>query len=211
VVGNLWYDKALVKNCKPSKAILVLKSIAKIFTPIPFMSLPFTRTLQRASSVQQLKDPSTVNFHVYDSYKHSFSSARELNFKLIDDQDAPVPETGMFGQRRLGKTLTQGVEKFQKFFVFSQETSHDDFENLELIPQVQGEEFTGISVYSKPRFLYLIGKYALRFQTMVNDGVCALKDFLEITRAKKQSPSVLNQLAKAENVLKLLSAYRESN
>lgn len=206
VTGNLWYAKALVKNCKPVKAILILKSIAKIFTPMPYLSLPFTRTLQRACTVQQLKDPSTVNFHVYESYRHSFSSARELSSKLIDDQDAPVPEFG-FSQRRLGKTLTQGIEKFQKFFVYSVGDSQDDLENIEIIPQEKNEDgFNGISVYSNPKFLYLIGKYCLKFQIMINDGICALKDYMEIIKLRKQTSKAAAKLAKSENVLKLLGS-----
>lgn len=204
ITGNLWYAKALAKNGKPSKAILILKSLAKIFTPLPFISIPFTRTLQRACTIQQLTDPSSINFHVYDSYKHSFTSARELSNKIIDDNGAPVPEIQIFKSRRLEKTSTQGLEIFKQFFVFISDKDDEDFNEIGVIPQKSEEGFTGISVYSKPKFLYLIGKYALKFEIMENDGMCALKDFIEISQTRRQNSKIVEGVGKAETVLRCL-------
>lgn len=204
ITGNLWYAKALAKNGKPLKAILVLKSVAKIFTPLPYISTPFTRALQRACTVQQLNDPSSVNFHVYDSYRHSFTSARDLSNQIIDDNGAPIPDIGIFQSRRLEKSLTVGLETFKQFFMFINLGDDEDFKEIEVIPQKAEDGFIGISVYSKPKFLYLIGKYALKFGVMNNDGICALKDFIEVLQSRMENPKALAGITKAKTIIQFL-------
>ncbi|OMJ84136.1 hypothetical protein SteCoe_14828 [Stentor coeruleus] len=212
VKSNILYAKSLVKNGKPQKAILILKSIAKVFTPLPFINIPFTRALQRATSVEQLMNPSSLHFHLYDTYKSSFTSIREFGTKVIDENDAPVPEIQEFKGRRMQRTATEGLSSFKKFFVFLNNMSDDvDGESTGFMPtNPQENNFVGISIYSKPKFLYLIAKTTLKYNIYVEDGICAIKDYMEILKFRSNSAKTAVRANKAETIFSYLNEIRRN-
>jgi hypothetical protein len=206
VKSNILYAKSLGKNGKPQKAILILKSIAKVFTPLPYVNIPYTRALQRATTIEQLMNPSSLNYHLYDTYKSSFTSIREFGTKVIDENDAPVPEVQEFKGRRVQRTATEGLSSFKKFFVFLNNMSDDDIGDHSGFMPVNNEEnnFVGISIYSKPKFLYLIAKTSLKFHVYIDEGICAIKDYMEILRFRNNNPQTEVRLNKAETVYSYL-------
>ena len=208
VNANIWYAKAVAKNGKPNKAILVLKAIAKVFTPLPYVSIPYTRALQRASNVKELIEPSLMQFHLYEAYKSSFTTIRDFSQKLIEENDAPMPESGSFKGRRAERTLTEGMVKYQQFYLYLNEGQDDEIGPTSSIiknnPENE-EDFIGISVYSNPKFLFLIAKFAYKFNICGEDGICAIKDFLEIVNFRNKGKKYDTLVRKAEKMLKLLS------
>jgi tetratricopeptide (TPR) repeat protein len=208
VNANIWYAKSLVKNGKPKKAILVLKIISKVFTPFPYINIGYTRALQRAANVQQLIDPQAMNFHTYDLYKSSFTTIREFSQRLLEENDAPMPDLGGFKGRRAERTATEGIMKYKQFFVYLNENQESECEvpnQIELNVNSNEEDFIGISVYSNPKFLFLIAKYAYKFNVCVQDGICAIKDFLEVLEFRNKGKKYGVMVKKAEKMLKFLS------
>ena len=184
VKANILYAKALVHNKKPAKAIIVLKAIAKVFTPMPYANIVYTRTLQKAKTVLQLLNPQDINVCLYDSYKNSFANIRDFSSKIIDAADAPQPDTQEFKGRRPERTVTEGLRCFKKICInldYGEDEKID--ENFLLIPELSNTNgFIAISVCSNSKFLYLLAKIALKYNICIEDGKCAIQDYIELLK-----------------------------
>lgn len=202
VKSNILYAKALIANKKPAKAIIVLKCISKVFTPIPYANIEYTKALQKANSISDILSPNSDILQIYDTYKNSFNNPREVSFKIIDEKDAPVPEIQTDKKKTIEKTLSQGMQTYKKFSIDVSDNYHDQpDESVTLISDIQvGNNWEGISICSKPKFLYLIGKLSLKSNMFIEDGICAIKDYVELLKFMKNQQKKQIRLQKAEKI-----------
>lgn len=202
VKANVLYAKSLIANNKPCKAILVLKCISKLFTPMPYANIEYTRTLQKANNIIQLLDPYTNNYALYDSYKGSFTNIKETPVKKYEEDDAPVPQTKNFKGRRPGRKLTEGIQCFSKFSLEINEKNDDEIDDrADFVSQsIEANQFIGISVCSNPKFLYILAKVAARSKTGIDDGICAILDYLELLKFEKNMEKAARLQKKAEEI-----------
>jgi tetratricopeptide (TPR) repeat protein len=212
---NHLYAKIMVKNNKPGKAILILKLIAKVLPPIPFASIQYTKFLQRAKDLQELANAhincgESLNTYNFSSYKNSFIDStfevRDLSYKLIAEEAAAFPGMSLkFASRRSQRIVTERVSDTK---VYCKKKTQDEkvIENedrKEYSAISSGKEINFLSVCSDPLFLYKIGKIAVKHNVMLHDGVCAIKDFIELLKFEKDRAKAFASAQKAEKI------YRE--
>ena len=197
------YAKALAANKKPAKAIIALKGIAKVFTPMPYVNIIYTRTLQKAKTIAQLLNPQCSNLSIYDSYKSSFANIRDFASIVIGEADAPQPASQEYQGRRLERTETEGQRCFKKTCITINADEDDDKidQNLPITPEIpNANTFAGISVCSNPKFLYLLAKIAIKYNICLEDGKCAIIDYLELLKFEKNPQKIEKKQRKAEKI-----------
>ncbi|CAG9330030.1 unnamed protein product [Blepharisma stoltei] len=204
--AHILYSKVLVKNSNPAKAILLLKCLAKVFPPLPFSSVQYTKHLQKATSIKDLQDlsniqkegPSNEISEYLESLTKSESPRPLRERRLLTDQamdeeneekageeiELPIVEVN---ERRSFSLRTRNIKKFNSLSIM---TEFED-EEMEMIlnnkgniknlnaPLPTGEgAYVGFSICSEPTFLYKIGKIAASFGVMIEDGLFAIHDYI---------------------------------
>lgn len=201
--ANLLYARVLVKNNKPGKAILVLKCLAKLLPPMPFVDIKYTKLLQRAASIQDLTSAhdqvvDTLNAYSYSTYKNSFMTTcynvREFSQKLIAEEAAPLPMSTaakMNQFRKSQRTITEKYNNPRRYGKRKTAEFKEAEENKELtilgvtIPNLM--DFKGFSISSQPIFLYKIAKIAEKFGICLQDGLCAVVDYEQLLKLEKDA------------------------
>lgn len=216
VKANLIYAKVLIKNKKPGKAIMILKLLAKVLPPIPFANITYTKLLRRAKNLQDLTLAHSLtldsyNTYNYGTYKNSFIDGafevRDFSQRFIAEEAAPLPSImdNRFRERRADRTVSEKVNEFR---IYKKKKTQDEFEieneekkdNTLLGVQIPPREFKSLTVCSDPSFLYKIGKIAAAHRVSVQDGICAINDFIELLKFEKDRFKRLEMLEKAEKV-----------
>ena len=214
---NLIYSKILVKLRKPGKAILLLKSLAKLLPPFPFANVQYTKVLQRATSIHELTDAhskviNSYNAYSFANYKNSFietfTDCRNFSKKLIEEVEQAEASPKKHVQRRGNRLAT---EKLDGSF-YSKKVSFDlkgerDREKTAGLPEVKTTDSSEImlfSVCSETKFLYNIGKIATRYNLCIHDGLCAVSDYVELLKFEKNKESAAKSKEKALKLYSLL-------
>ena len=209
---NILYSKIMVKSNKPGKAILILKLIAKILPPIPFASIQYTKFLQRAKDLQDLanahmNNTESINTYNFSSYKNSFIDStfevRDLSYKIIAEEAAAFPAINLkFAARRSTRIATERISDVKVYCKKKTQDEkvieHDDKKETSAI--MAGKEASFLSVCSDPLFLYKIGKIAAKYSVMLHDGLCAVKDYIELLKFEKDRTKAFFWASKAEKV-----------
>ena len=197
VKANLAYAKAMSLNAKPGKAILILKCMAKLLPPLPFVRVDYTKSLQRASSIQDLtqahsKTIETMNAYSYSNYKNSFvmnaNNLRDFSQKVISEE-IRVPSSN--NTKKLQRTNTQLFGSFRRYkkqqtLEIKENEDAKDYTILGVcIPNLI--EFRGFSICSNPCFLYKISKVSEKFSVNLQDGLSAINDYIELLKFEKDS------------------------
>ena len=209
---NLLYSKIMIKNNKPGKAILILKLIAKVLPPIPFASIQYTKFLQRAKDLQELANAhinttESINTYNFSSYKNSFIEStfevRDLSYKVIAEEAAAFPAINLkFAARRSHRIVTERVSDVK---VYCKKKTQDEKgiehdEKKEASAILAGKEASFLSVCSDPLFLYKIGKIAAKFNVLLHDGICAIRDYIELLKFEKDRGFAVLRAKKAEGI-----------
>jgi tetratricopeptide (TPR) repeat protein len=214
---NLLYAKILVKNNKPGKAILILKCMAKILSPMPFADITYTKVLRRASNLQDLttayvKTIDSYSPYCYSSYKNSFvtgpSDVREFSQKLIAKEAAPLPisDSRRYKHRKSERNATEEfipsrIYRTKKTQDYLNEPSEEKKDATILgTPINKYSEFISLSLCSDPTFLYKIAKISISNHILVQDGYCAIKDYIELLKFEKNIQERQKKLDKAEKI-----------
>ena len=213
---NLMYAKILLKNNKPGKAILILKCMAKVLPPTPFVDIPYTKLLKRATNLQELSNVNaqsieTFNAYTYSTYKNSFITpmveARDFSEKLIAEEAAPLPiaTPRMFRERRSERAMSDKIAYLKTYN--KKKTQEDDKIEDEkkestllgvTIPDLS--QFKPFSVCSDPTFLYKIAKISINHNICLHDGLCAIKDYIEFLKFEKDRKKKEKQMIKAKKI-----------
>lgn len=215
---NIMYSKVLVKVRKPGKAILLLKSLAKLLPPFPFVDIHYTKALQRASSIHELTNAhtkviSSVNAYSFANYKNSFVDSfvdcRNFSKKLIEEDEPDELSPKKYVQRRGNRLATEKLDGnfYQKkvSFDLKEEKNKKNF-GLPEIKVSDNSEIMMFSICSETKFLYYIAKIAMRYNVCINDGIFAISDYLELLKFEKSSEFAEKNRQKA---LKLYSFLLE--
>ena len=221
VKANLLYAKILKKSNKPGKAILVLKCMAKVLPPIPFANIPYTNLLKRAKSIHDLAiaysdsvvlTQTHAYTYAYSTYKNSFITplydAREFSHKIIGEETAPLPMVlPKDKQRRPERLLSERVIDLKHYHKKkTHEATEFDFEDKKdqtllgiAIPSIN--EFRSLSFCSDPIFLYKISKISIQHNICIQDGFCAIKDYIELLKFEKDEIKRAKLTKKAEKII----------
>ena len=212
VKANLIYAKILQKNNKPGKAILILKCIAKVLPPMPFADIPYTKLLKRARNLQELSNfdtqfVETFNAYTYSTYKNSFTTPmiepREFSEKLIAEEAAPVPITTprMFRERRSERTSSYKLSRLKTYHKKNEEMGEVRKESTILGVRIPDfSKFKPLSVCSDPSFLYKIAKITINHNISLQDGIWAIKDYIELMKFERDKKRREKLMGKAKKV-----------
>ena len=215
---NLLYAKILLKNNKPGKAILILKCMAKVLPPIPFAEIPYTKLLQRSENLQDLATAymqtiESYSAYNYGTYKNSFVNqcfdAREFSQKLVGEEAAPVPV--LFTKNPLSRRQERAVsERISELRYYKKKKTElvdeKEMEKENNTPCILGvqipnlTDFKPLSVCSDSTFLYKIAKISYVHNICIQDGICAIKDYIELIKFEKNPVEKEKRKRKAEKI-----------
>lgn len=216
---NIIYAKILVRNGKPGKAILVLKSLAKLLPPFPFVDIQYTKILQRAKSIQDLteahsKTIASLSAYTYSTYKNSFiepfTNTREFSKKLIEEENAHKMESSSkkLFQRRVYRMSTESLDSSNTYLSsFLIKPSQEDGDKVSPIPDINIPDSSNIenfSICSDPIFLYKIARISFMHRICIQDGIFALRDYMELIKFDKDKNQQEEHRAKALVLYSLL-------
>lgn len=199
---HIWFAKALAHTGKPDKAIFLLKCLGKVFPDLPYMDLKYTKALSSASTVLDLVQAKYVDqdfrnsVHIVSNAYLTALAARDVPLflqekkdqaqiiyaadSIIDSMilDASLLNSGFEEEKvPIRPTIHRYKEKRNKIAEVN-EIASQKFEVL--LQKRNRATFLGFSLSSNPEFLYQIGKIALVNNIELDDGLCAIEDFLEI-------------------------------
>ena len=217
------YAKILVHAKKPGKAILLLKSLAKLISPFPFADIQYTKLLQRAKNIQDLTEAHTkvinsYNAYAFGTYKNSFtdhdSQPREFSKKIIEEDDDLHLDHNpkKYYKRRKCRLATERFDSqiLQPRKYLSQEEKKNAKAKSEInaLRISDSSDPMNFSICSDPIFLYQIAKISFRYGISQNDSLCAIKDYIELLKFEKNKCKKEEQNTKA---LKLFALILEKN
>ena len=201
---NIWYARAQSLSNKPEKALPVLQCLSKVFPPLPYTQIPYTKQLIKAKGASDFMFAAckASRHRVYDFYNVSSSvvyttenttssfeehhgqfaikQRREFAENFIDES---VEEESSFDISNIVLPENDRLSITQKSFdVTMSRFSERGFMTFASGTVPTGNRvFVGFSVCSEILFLYYIAKVALKHETNLDDGLCAVHDFLGLT------------------------------
>lgn len=206
--ANLLYSKILIKLKKPGKSILLLKSLAKVLPPFPFANIQYTKVLQRATSIHELTDAhnkviNSYNAYSFANYKNSFietfTDCRNFSKKLIEEVEQAEISPKKQVQRRGNRLATEKLDGnfYSKKVSFDLKGERERNSGLPELKSTDASDIMLFSVCSEIKFLYNIGKIALRYNVCLHDGICAVSDYVELLRFEKNKEEASKSREKA--------------
>lgn len=168
---HVLYADSLAFDSNPTEAILVLKSLAKVFPPLPFAEIPFTKTLKRSKNLEDLNNASGKSLETSKSY--SYTNYRNTQANILNED---------YFESYLGKSQnTDFNEKKSKRYPLK-------------VPQLGTD---GFLICSNVKFLYKIAKIAVKYHENIEDGLCAIEDYLMMLKFNQHKNKKKVQTAKA--------------
>lgn len=200
--AHILYSDSLVRKQTPQKAILLLKCLAKVFPPLPFESIQYTKLLQKARTIQDLDMLNSVDHDTPNSvaYIESITNQRSppglKGRRLLiqqaiggNSQGRKVSFNEIKNHQQEIIHLREKMRRPKKYLTLSILTEFEN-EEVEAILQSRGHinrnsglpngenAFVGFSICSDATFLYKIAKIAAIYNTNIEDGICAIHDYL---------------------------------
>ncbi|CAG9331649.1 unnamed protein product [Blepharisma stoltei] len=172
---HILYADVLSITATPADAIILLKCLAKVFPPLPFAEIPYTKTLKRAKNLDELE--AACNKAIESSKSYSYTNYRNTQANILSED---------YFESYLSKNNVEykfkGLEdkKSKKLPVQAQQLSNDAF-----------------LVCSEPDFLYKIAKLAVKHHVHIDDGLCAIEDYLLLLKFNQRKKQKQFQRAKA--------------
>ena len=215
VKANLIYSKILVKLKKPGKAILLLKTLAKLLPPFPFVDIQYTKALQRATSIHDLTEAHLKVFQSYNAYNFAnyknsfidtFTTSRDFSKKLIEDEEQQV-NVGI-PARKQNRLITEGYDRsfYNKKVSFDMSMDEKTSKKLK-VPELKvndNSEIIYFTICSSSKFLYKIAKIASKSTCGLTDGICAISDYIELLKFEKSKVKLQRRQDKARKVYEAL-------
>ena len=194
------YSK-LISETRPSKAIRTLKYIGKLY---PASNLPYVNCIHNASLLVNL-DNSGVEALSSGCYSYSCEVCSPE-----DEEAAPKPDNVLHSGYVIGSL--PDLYSFKKVDILQVEHSINSIDSdLVVIYEEKKVEF---SVCGDCKFLYLIGKISANYGVKLEDGICAIEDFLKIkpqtsnpkllVKAKFWRAKILEKLCKVDKAKEIL-------
>jgi len=172
---HILYADVLSITATPADAIILLKCLAKVFPPLPFAEIPYTKTLKRAKNLDELE--AACNKAIESTKSYSYTNYRNTQANILSED---------YFESYLSKNNVEykfkGLEdkKSKKLPVQAQQLSNDAF-----------------LVCSEPDFLYKIAKLSVKHHVHIDDGLCAIEDYLLLLKFNQRKKQKQFQRAKA--------------
>ncbi|CAG9333882.1 unnamed protein product [Blepharisma stoltei] len=207
VKAHKFYAKILVILHKPDKAINILKCLAQALPSLDRKGFQYTKTLKKAKNLQELlKVAGSVNqltgnyCYFIDKINYpspiQFASPRHKHLTQTPTSQA-VPQ-GAHHRRK--STFSDRLTKHKNCKRFDSLTINSIIADLEedkqsplnseipvMTPTSYSQDnFCGLFVCSDVTFLYKIGKISANHKLFIEDGLCALDDFIEFLKYETQ-------------------------
>ena len=200
VKANLLYAKFMFKSSHYNKCFYVLRVLVKMLPPLPDLSLPYCTSLQNSENLQELANAFTSI--VQDPSPRSnqaFLNIRDLTLKI--SEDAPLPKNPATKRQKLF-----GGQPMKVFNSVAIEVNSNDSSDEDKIRSPHSSEISNFCVCSKPKFLYYIAKFSSRIGRNKQEGLFAIKDYIELLKLEKKVEKQQILLKKAQKVQMALSS-----
>ncbi|OMJ75851.1 hypothetical protein SteCoe_24911 [Stentor coeruleus] len=210
VKASLMYAKFLFKSSHFNKSFYVLRVLAKMLPPMPYLHIPYCISLHNADNFQEL---ATAFINIIDNPSpknqklEGFYNARDLTTNIIEDAPLPVKPPRQISPK--GENLLNPERKFissgKAYKKFSSLVIDVDLEevNHKNPPPAPGENrLSGFSVCSKPKFLYYIAKFSLLLKKNKQEALLAISDFKQLLYLEKNKTKCRRLMEKAIGIQK---------
>eukprot|EP00358_Blepharisma_japonicum_P000659 CAMPEP_0202952526 /NCGR_PEP_ID=MMETSP1395-20130829/39105_1 /ASSEMBLY_ACC=CAM_ASM_000871 /TAXON_ID=5961 /ORGANISM="Blepharisma japonicum, Strain Stock R1072" /LENGTH=251 /DNA_ID=CAMNT_0049663067 /DNA_START=1249 /DNA_END=2001 /DNA_ORIENTATION=+ len=105
--AHILYADILAINNQAAKAINLLKCLAKVFPPLPFAEVPYTKTLKKAKTVDDLANASATAMETSRSYNYTNYRNSQANIlsgeyfeSFLKEQSQPgIPQEGTLASK----------------------------------------------------------------------------------------------------------------
>ena len=196
--SHIMYAYSLMQNTKPDKAIMLLKCLGKSFPFIPYTFMPYVQQLRKASNIEDLYETAekaleaSVNytdssFQLDNLLKSGYvlnlneekATNQDLCYKMIQEESIMTENTSSVGIKELN--LSDVFNRYRSSKASGSSYNSMNSEKLKSIMRTcEQNYFCGYSICSDPIFLYALAKIAAKAQIAVEDGLCAIEDYLRI-------------------------------
>jgi tetratricopeptide (TPR) repeat protein len=211
--AHIFYSYSLMHNMKSHKSILLLKCLGKVFPFIPYTFMPYVQQLRKATSIEDLQETAERALDTSINYNESSfqldnllksgyvlnlqeekASNQDLCYKMMQEESILTENSSSVSMKELN--LSQVFNKYRSSKASSSSYNSLNSERLKSIMKTcEQSYFIGYSICSDPRFLYCIAKITVRSQVDIEDGMCAVDDYLRIVQNGESSwKSVLKGL-----------------
>lgn len=210
VKASLMYAKFLFKSSHFNKAFYILRVLAKMLPPMPYLILPYCVSLHNAENFQELATAFikiTENPPPKIQKSEGFYNARDLTSNMIEDAPSPVKppkQTSPKGEKFLSpdRNVLGGGKAYKKFSSLVIDVDLEEV-NHSKPPPVPGENpLSAFSVCSKPKFLYYIAKFSLALKRNKQEALLAISDFKQLLYLEKNKAKSRRLIEKAMAVQK---------
>lgn len=199
VKANLLYAKFMFKSCHYNKCFYVLRVLVKMLPPLPDLFLPYCTSLQQAENLQELAN--TFTSIIQDPSPRSnqnYLNIRDLTLKI--SEDAPLPKSAV--SKRKKQAAGKPIKAFNSLAI---DINPDEAIEEEKIFSPHDNEINNFCVCSKPKFLYYIAKFSSRIGRNKQEGLFAIKDYVELLKLEKDAEKQQVLVKKAQKVQMALS------
>ena len=197
IKAHTLYAYSLLHNSKSAKAIVLLKCMGKIFPYLPYTCTPYIQQLRKAISLEDLAlaaekalDSSVLyketSFQIDDVFTPDYlltindhkQSNKEICNRLIQEESIITDSNSSRSIKNLN--LSEVFNKYRYSKEFGSSNSLSSGKVFNIMKMCERSTFSCYSISSKPKFLYLIGKFAAISSISIEDGLCAIEDYLNL-------------------------------
>lgn len=221
IKAYIFHAYSLFHNSKPLKALTLLKCLGKTFPYLPYTFTPYIQQLRKATCIEHLgtaaERASQISVN-YEETSYQFENIftpnylQSLNENKLNNQeicrelmqeDCVITETGS----SVGLKIVNLSEVFNRY-KNSKESSMGSMTSekvYNVMKSYENHSFSGYSISSKTKFLYLIAKFASIASVCIEDGLCAIEDYLNLLQSypKKKKKEIKAILIKGKLLLEL--------
>lgn len=201
--SNIWFARAKSLLKKPDKAIPLLQCLAKVFPPLPYYEIPYTKLLIKAKTSEDILSAGQVSSKhpIYDFFDIKSSSTDVLNTSSSFESQDPMavklrrdftknfiePSVDDISVSNTLSNVYLNNQSYKNIDLTISRLSDRGFASFASGIPTGKKVFIGFSVCSDISFLYYIGKVAMDNETSVQDGLCAISDYISLIRYEKDN------------------------
>lgn len=144
----------LISKTKPEKAINILKCLAKVYPPLPFSVIPYTKTLKQAKSMKDLKEATTKAISQSGSYNYTNYKNSQVGLEAYIETCVttkapkyPTPEVKLFSRK------ISVNERFHNLTIITEFGHEKRADEMPINIPKKGMSYV-FPIYSNPKFLY---------------------------------------------------------
>ncbi|OMJ76044.1 hypothetical protein SteCoe_24679 [Stentor coeruleus] len=196
--AHIAYALSLTHNSKSEKAMVLLKCLGKTMPFIPYTFTPYLQNLRKATSVEELSQAAEKATEVSINCKEtSFQlenfftpeylqtlnesklNTQQICYKILQEESILTEGNSSIGMKSLN--LSEVFNKYRNSKDSGSSMSSLTSEKVNnIMRNCEKGCFNGYAVSSDPKILYLIGKIAAKAGVLIEDGLCAIEDYISV-------------------------------